>query len=158
MPDSNTAMPWMTAWIELQRQWVEAAARVPGASGDALRALFADRYQQVFTPEFARLAPVPDPLLADAAVVARWQGAMQRFGLQIAAIASDASRRLSAELLSDDAALPPVTSLRQLHRLWIECGEAAYAAAAHGDEYAKAQAELLGAWVELQAAPRCARP
>jgi len=158
MPDSNTAMPWMTAWIELQRHWVEAAARVPGASGEALRALFADRYRETFTPEFAHLAPVPDPLPADAAVVTRWQAAMQRFGLQVAAIANDASRRLSAELLSDDPGLRPVTSLRQLHALWIECGEAAYAAAAHGEEYATAQAELLGAWVELQAASRCARP
>ena len=148
----------MAAWIELQRQWVEAAARVPGASGDALRALFADRYQRVFTPNFARLAPVSDPPPADAAAVMRWQAAMQRFGLQIAAIASDASRRLTAQLLSDDAGLPPVTSLRQLHRLWVECGEAAYAAAAHGDEYATAQADLLAAWVELQAASRHPRP
>ena len=151
-------MPWMTAWIDLQRQWAEAAARVPGASHEAMRALFADRYQQVFTPEFARIAPLSDPLHADAAAVSRWQAALQRFGLQIAAIADDASRRLSAELLSDDAGSPPVTSLRLLHALWIECGEAAYAAAAHRDEYAIAQAELLGAWVELQAAPRCARP
>ena len=51
-------MPWMTAWIDLQRQWVEAAARVmPAASSEAMRAIFADRYRQLFTPEFARIAP-----------------------------------------------------------------------------------------------------
>lgn len=150
-------MPWMSAWIDLQRQWVEAAARVPGASNDAMRAIFADRYRQLFTPEFARSAPVPDPLRASAAAMTRWQAATHRFGLQIAAIAADASQRLAAQLLSDEAGLPPVTSLRQLHTLWIECGEAAYAAAAHGDEFAEAQAELLGAWVELQAASRGAR-
>jgi len=151
-------MPWMTAWIDLQRQWVEAAARVPGASNDAMHAIFADRYRQLFTPEFARIAPVPDPLRASAAALTRWQAAMQRFGLQVAAIANDAAQRLTGLLLSDDAGLPPVTSLRQLHELWIECGEAAYAAAAHGDEFAEAQAELLGAWVELQAVARGARP
>lgn len=148
----------MTAWIDLQRQWVEAAARVPGASNEAMRAIFTDRYQQMFTPEFARFAPEPDPLRAGAAAMARWQAATQRFGLQIAAIANDASRRLAALLQSDDATLPPVTSLRQLHALWIECGEAAYATAAHGDEFAEAQAELLSAWVELRAASRGARP
>jgi hypothetical protein len=148
----------MSAWIDLQRQWVEAAARLPGASNDAMRALFVDRYLQIFTPEFARLAPVRDPSPADAAMAKRWQAAMQRFGLQIAAIANDASRRLVAQLLADDAGLPPVTSLRQLHALWIDCGEAAYAEAAHGDEFAEAQAELLGAWVELCAASRRAPP
>ena len=148
----------MTAWIDLQRQWVEAAARVPGASNDAMRAIFADRYRQLFTPEFAHIAPVPDPLHASAAAMTRWQAATQRLALQIAAIANDASQRLNGLLLSDDPGLPPVTSLRQLHTLWIECGEAAYAAAAHGDEFAEAQAELLGAWVELQAASWSAQP
>lgn len=151
-------MPWMTAWIDLQRQWVEAAARVPGASADAMRAIFAERYRQSFTPDFVRIVPVPDPLPASAAAMARWQAATQRLGLQIATIANDASQRLSARLQSNDAGLPLVTSLRQLHVLWIECGEAAYAAAAHGDDYAEAQAELLGAWVELQAASRRAQP
>lgn len=148
----------MTSWIDLQRQWVEAAARVPGASNDAMRAIFTDRYQQLFTPELARSAPVPDPSQSSAAALARWQSATQRFGRQIAAIANDASQRLAALLLSEDAGLPPVTSLRQLHEMWIECGEAAYAAAAHGDEFAEAQAELLGAWVEVRAASRGARP
>jgi hypothetical protein len=49
-----------------------------------------------------------------------------------------------------------VTTLRELHALWIDCGEAAWAAAAHGEEFAEAQAELLAAHVELaaMAAPR----
>ena len=42
-------------------------------------------------------------------------------------------------------------NLRELHSLWIDCGEAAYAAAAHRDEFAAAQAELLAAFVELRA-------
>lgn len=112
----------------------------------------------MFTPEFARIAPVADPVRASAAAWTRWQAALQRFVLQMTAIARDASQRLTALLLSNDAGLPPVTSLRQLHALWIECGEAAYAAAAHGEEFAAAQAELLDAWVELQAASRLAPP
>jgi hypothetical protein len=42
--------------------------------------------------------------------------------------------------------------LRELHELWIECGEAAYAAAAHGEEFSAAQAELLAAMIEMHAA------
>jgi hypothetical protein len=151
-------MPWMSSWIDLQRQWIEAAARLPGASDEAMRAIFADRYRQLFTPELAHFVATPDPLRAGAAAMTRWQAATQRFGLQIAAIANDASLRLIAQLRSDDAGLPPVTSLRQLHALWIDCGEAAYAAAAHGDEFAAALAELLDAWVELQGASQGARP
>ena len=45
----------------------------------------------------------------------------------------------------------PITSLRELHALWVECGEAAYSQAAHREEFAAAQAELLSALVELRA-------
>ena len=188
MPDSSNAMPWLTAWIDLQRQLVEQlpkaprndddalrrlcgvggeyvgiaddwwrlfaapgaspAATTPAAHIEAMRALFSHRYQQLFMPEIAR-AP---------ATTQRWQAAVQRFAQQVAAVANDASRRLSAALMAEDAGLPPITSLRQLHELWVDCGEAAWAAAAHGDEFAEAQAELLAAWVESCAAARRAQP
>ena len=60
------------------------------------------------------------------------------------------SLRLAAELADPAASGPPVTSLRQLHDLWVECGEQAYRAAAQGDAFATAQAELLMAMVELR--------
>lgn len=188
MPDSSNAAPWLAAWIDLQRQLVpqlpeaprdeddalrrlcgvggeyvgiagdwwrlfaapgaSARAATPAAHIEAMRALFSHRYQQFFMPEIAR-APV---------TTQRWQAAAQRFAQQVAAVANDASRRLSAALMADDAGLPPITSLRQLHELWVNCGEAAWAAAAHGDEFAEAQAELLAAWVESVAAARRAPP
>lgn len=120
-------------------------------------ALFSDRYRRLFTPEFASNAAAPDPLRGDGAATLRWHAATRRFGQQAAAIAVDASQRFARLLLSDDAGLPPVTTLRQLHELWIECGEAAYAAAASGDEFVDAQVELLTAWVELRALQRRAR-
>jgi hypothetical protein len=198
MDDRSNALPWMTAWIDLQRKLVEQAPQIPGDGGEAMRrlygfggeyvgiagdwsrlfaapgagtstampaggqeamrALFADRYRQSFAPEIARIAVALEPAQKNAAVMQRWQAAIQRYGLQVAAIANDASRRLSAALLSDDVSLPPVTSLKQLHALWVDCGEAAYAAAAHGEEFAGAQAELLAAWVETCAAARQAQP
>jgi hypothetical protein len=39
-----------------------------------------------------------------------------------------------------------------LRALWIDCGEAAWAEAAHREAFAAALAELLAAWVELRAA------
>jgi hypothetical protein len=64
--------------------------------------------------------------------------------------AAVSSRPLSAS----GPAAPPVTTLRELHALWIECGEAAWAAAAHRDEFAEAQAELLAAHVEFAASAK----
>jgi poly(hydroxyalkanoate) synthase III subunit E len=93
----------------------------------------------------------PESTRSDAAWL-RMQQAGERYARLALAIATDAGRRLVAALSASGPAAPPVTSLRELHALWIECGEAAWAAAAHGDEFAAAQAELLAAHVELAAA------
>lgn len=170
MPDPSDSMPWLSAWIEAERKLLGQSAMTPagdyvGLAGDwwrmfgaataqpapdleSLRAPLIDRYRQLFTPAFAVTPVAPDPL-RDGAATIRWQAATRRFGEQVAAVAGDAFRRLALALASDDLTLPPITSLRELHELWIECGEAAYAAAAHGDEFAEAQGELLAAWVEL---------
>lgn len=116
---------------------------------ESLRADLTARYQQMFMPAFARAADLQPPEPAIAIAHGRWQSALQRAGQQTAAIAQDAFQRFSAALASTDAALPPITRLRELHELWIECGEAAYAAAAHREAFADTQAELLAAFVEL---------
>jgi hypothetical protein len=67
-------------------------------------------------------------------------------------IAADAFERLSAALTSSDPEAAPITSVRALHELWIDCGEAAYAAVARTPAYAEAQSELLAAIVEWRAA------
>lgn len=188
MPDSSDEMPWMTAWIGVQRNLLEQAARAAGGNDDAMRrlsgfggdylgiaadwlrsaatpadlesmqALFIDRYRQLFTPEMTRGLAGLVPSQGSAAATMRWQSAAQRIGELVTAIAGDAFRRLSAALQSNDVTLPPIASVRGLHELWIECGEAAYAAAASREEFADAQVELLAAWVELQGERRRARP
>lgn len=185
MTDSRDSLPWVTAWTEVQRRLLGQAAGAPGgdcvgvaadwwrlfgtqAAGavtasspadlESLRALFIDHYRQWFTPEIALGPAARDPMHDGVAATMRWQAATRRFGQLTMEIAGDAFRRLSAALVNDDVALPPITSLRELHELWIECGEAAYAAAAHGDEFADALAELLAAWVELCAERRRACP
>lgn len=131
---------------------------MPAADPEAMCALFSNRYRQLFAPEIASAAIALAPAQRNAAAMQRWHAALQRYGLMVTDIANDASRRLSAALQSDDAGLPPITSLRQLHAQWVDCGEAAWAAAAHGEEFAQAQAELLAAWVETCAAARQAQP
>jgi len=191
MPADASPIPWMNAWLAVQRdlsrlaEWrprvahenAQAGAEPPaeamrrllefgndyaGIAADCwrqlqggepdlggLRAGLVERYQRLFMPVIGPHAGAANPLASSAAFV-RCQLASQRFGRHAAAIAIDAFERLSASLATNDPAASPVTSLRQLHELWIECGEAAYAAHAHGDEFADAQAELLASHVELR--------
>ena len=119
------------------------------ASLEALSAPLIERYLKLFMPP--GLVPAePGPAQGGAAWL-RVQHAAERYARLAASIATDAGRRLVAALSVSGPAAPPVTSLRELHALWIDCGEAAWAAAAHREEFAAAQAELLAALVELRA-------
>jgi hypothetical protein len=137
---------------------VAAAAFAAGPSGtaslNAFSAPLIERYRQFFTP--AGLVPVAPAGAQAGAAWLRMQQASERYGRLALDIATDAGRRLVAALSASGPAAPPVTTLRELHALWVECGEAAWAAAAHRDEFAEAQAELLSALVELRGgnAPR----
>ena len=125
-------------------------AQPPGAASlDALGKPLIDRYRQLFMPP-AFAAAAEGPAKAGAAFQ-RYQQAMQVYALQANAIAMNAGERLAEALARSGPEAPPITTLRELHSLWIDCGEAAYAAAAHRDEFAAAQAELLAAFVELRA-------
>jgi hypothetical protein len=117
---------------------------------NAIQQALAAHYQGLF----AAAAPAPPMAAAGAAAGAAWvryQEAAARSGMLFAAIAQDASRRLAQALAASGPDAPPITSLRQLHALWIECGEAAYHAAAHREDFAEAQAALVGALAELAA-------
>lgn len=109
-------------------------------------AALAASYQHFFMPA----APVPNPVAGSASAL-RLQRATQAFAQLSAGVAADAAARFQAALASTDPALPKITTLRALHELFIDCGEAAHAAAAHGPAWAQAQGELLNALVELRA-------
>lgn len=173
VPGPTLELPWMTAWLEAERALSRIAMQAPlaGFAGfgrdqagiaadlwkqlqsaepdlDGLRAGLIERYRRLFMPVVAPAAAA-GAVSPDAAFL-RCQRAAERFGRHATEIAIDAYGRLSAELATDDPAAPPITTLRELHELWVECGEAAYAAAAHGEEFAEAQAELLASLVELR--------
>lgn len=120
----------------------------PGAMAfDPLRVPLVGAYQQLFTP------PGPGPLdLATAGGDAflRWQRASERYAALVAGIANDAFGRLVRALGATGPGAAPITTLAELHALWIDSGEAAWADAAHREEFAEAQAELLAALASLK--------
>ena len=124
-------------------QYASLSQPVPGSFDPAT---LAASYQHLFMPA----APVPIAVTGTAGAQ-RLQRASQAFALLAAGAAADAAARFQAALGSTDPALPKITTLRALHGLWIDCGEAAHAAAAHAPAWAQAQAEILNALVELRA-------
>ena len=123
---------------------------VPGGQAfEALRQPVTSAYQQLFTPA----GPTHfDAAAAGGPALLRWQRASERYGSLVGAVANDAFARLSGALADGSPAAPPVTSLAALHAVWIDCGEAAWAEAAHREEFAEAQAELLAALAGLKVA------
>lgn len=156
---SSADPPWLAAARQRLADYAAdyaalAAAALPqtGAGGAPLAALQAslvERYRQFFTPP--GLLPVVPAAAHGGAAWLRAQQAQQHYARLALAIASEAGRRLLDALSASGPDAPPLTTLRELHALWIECGEAAWAAAARREEFAGAQAELLAAHAELAA-------
>jgi len=137
-------------YASLARQFLPAARSAPVDHLARLQQEFVERYRQSFAPDRATTDATAWTAGA-AAAVARYQAAWQRHAETLGAIARDAGERLLERLAAD--AGPPITTLRELNALWIDCGESAFADAAHGDAFAATQAELLAAYVELRALP-----
>jgi len=129
---------------------VFTAAGAPGVPGfDALRQPMIGAYQQLFTPA----GPGPlDAATAAGAAFLRWQRASERQAALLGAIAQDAFARFLRALEASGPGAPPITSIAALHALWIDCGEAAWAEAAHREDFAEAQAELLAALAGVKSA------
>ncbi len=134
----------------LQDCWRLFGTALPPAEFASLQAECQQRYQRLFMPAAAMPVAAADDGPAILAAAERCRQATSRFALQTSAIAADAFARFTTAVASTNETMPKITTLRELHDLWIECGEAAYGAAAHGESYAEAQAELLTALIELR--------
>ena len=152
MNGSAQAPPFMAAWLEAQHAFARlvgtALATDPAASASPQS--FAEPYRLLFA--LAGLPVAGSGTAAPDASIRRYQQAAERVGKLLTDTAADAARRLDASLAADGPDALPITSLRELQALWIDCGEAAWSAAAHREEFAEAQAELLAAWVALRVA------
>ena len=124
----------------------------PGPAGglEQLRDALKEKFARLYLPAIGPLQGQQQTGERLMAATLRWQRAAARISELLAAVAADAVEKLIAALTGPGASGPPVTSLRQLHDLWVECGERAYAGVAHGDDYAAAQADLLMAMVEMR--------
>jgi polyhydroxyalkanoate synthesis regulator phasin len=81
----------------------------------------------------------------------RYQQALGRFSEMLARVSSDAVERLTKRIVKRSQSGEQIGSFRAVYDLWVDAGEEAYAAAAHGAEFAKAQADLNEALMELKA-------
>jgi len=81
----------------------------------------------------------------------RYQQALAKFGELLARVSGDAVDRLSRRVVKRASGDAPIGSFRAMYDLWVESGEEAFAAAAHGADFARAQAELNDALMELRA-------
>lgn len=142
---------FLAAWVQAQQALAQFAGS--GAAGDPAagpaQQLFADGYRRFFAAP--GLLPSGAGVAAGGAALQRYQAAAQRFGTLIGEAAIDAGRRLGEALAASGSQAPPIRTLRELRAVWIDCGEAAWASAAHREAFAAALAELLAAWVELRA-------
>jgi polyhydroxyalkanoate synthesis regulator phasin len=84
----------------------------------------------------------------------KYQQALGRFGELLSRVSGDAVGRLARRVARRVQSEEPIGSLRAMYDLWVDAGEEAYAAAAHGPEFAKAQAELNDALMGLKAEQR----
>lgn len=143
--------PFLAAWLEAQQAFARlSVATIP--SGPAARPA-QPSFTELYRPLF--VLPGLPSIGADAArtgeSMQRYQRAAATVGGLLNEAAADAGRRFGAALADDRPDAVPITSLRELQTLWIDCGEAAWSAVAHREEFAVAQAELLAAWAMLRA-------
>jgi Poly(R)-hydroxyalkanoic acid synthase subunit (PHA_synth_III_E) len=128
---------WMGAWQSTQMDFAVLAQAWSKPGQQAI----IEQYRRLFAPPSVAVTGASE----SAPAMDRYRRAAERHGEIVSRIAADAGRRLAAALAASGPDAPPITSLRELHALWIECGEAAWSAAARGDDFAEAQAELVAA-------------
>ena len=152
MNGSSGAPPFLAAWLEAQQALTRlaGAALATNPAASAAPPSFAESYRLLFA--LGGLPAAGAGTGAPGAAMRRYQRAAERIGKLLTDTAADATRRLDAALAADGPDALPITSLRELQALWIDCGEAAWSAAAHREEFAEAQAELLAASVALRVA------
>jgi polyhydroxyalkanoate synthesis regulator phasin len=152
------------AWKALEAAQGASAAQADLARQlDSLKTQFAQGFAQVFPGMASAGVPAPGALPAlgparerqqaaerFAQAAARYQQAFAAFTTLLGRVSSGAVERLAQRLSEGAGAGTAPGSLRAVYDLWVECGEQAYAAAAHTPEFSKAQAELYDALLDLR--------
>ena len=80
----------------------------------------------------------------------RFQQALANFSQLLGKVSGEAVERLAKRVAKRAQSNQPIDSFRAMYDLWVESGEEAFAAAAHGADFARAQSELNDALMELK--------
>jgi polyhydroxyalkanoate synthesis regulator phasin len=80
----------------------------------------------------------------------RYQQALANFSQLLVRVSGEAVERLARRVAKRAESSEPIGSFRAVYDLWVDSGEEAFAAAAHGPEFARAQSELNDALMELK--------
>ena len=83
-------------------------------------------------------------------VALRYQQALANFSQLLGKVSGEAVERLAKRVAKRAQSNQPIDSFRAMYDLWVESGEEAFAAAAHGADFARAQSELNDALMELK--------
>lgn len=130
------------------KTWREAWSSAAGAQ-HAPAPQFADLLAQ--TPAIGPLREHTETWRAVAAAQADYQKLEREFRAVLMGVQSDALDLVQERLRERDAGAQSIKDARELHRLWVECGERVFAKVAHSDAYCKLQAELGNALTRLRA-------
>ncbi|MEJ2760371.1 MAG: poly(R)-hydroxyalkanoic acid synthase subunit PhaE [Gammaproteobacteria bacterium] len=132
-------------WRSLLESWNRALAVMPdelfrGADGDALRSI-TDRFLALPAagPGADYLAVVRDTLK----LWGDYQEHCRHYCRVFHRLGSEALDRLEQRIRKRGSEEKPITSLRELYALWIDCNEEVYAEFAAGEEYAVLYADLV---------------
>jgi hypothetical protein len=147
--DSSTASSAPPRSFEdLLNSWRGAWSSAAGAQ-PASATQFADLLGQ--TPAIGPLREHTETWRAIAAAQAEYQKLEQELRAVMMGVQSDALDLVQERLRERNAGAQPIKDFRELHKLWVECGERVFAKVAHSDAYCKLQAELGNALTRLRA-------
>lgn len=88
---------------------------------------------------------------AVAAAQADCQKLEQELRVVMMGVQNDALDLLQKRVRERNEGAQPIKDFRELHRLWVDCGEQVFAKVAHSDAYCKLQADLGNAMTRLRA-------
>lgn len=137
-----------------------AAWRSARWGGDAAGFTTASALLAPWLEAMAKMSPVgaARPYVNDARELAQLQAEClqleEALTLLLQRVQHQALTELQARVAERSRSDEPVRNFRQLYELWIECGERAYAAVAHGDEFIKLQTDFMNRTMRMRVVQR----
>lgn len=174
----STETDWIRGWIEQQREQLQRFSALGGADSAQLTSQLRDlgmRWLDIVgawhsawagaptgsMPRFSDLLDQLPPLgLAReqtqawrdlAAAQAECQKLEQELRAVLLRVQADALELVEQRVREREQSGAAISTFRELYDLWVECGELVYEKVAHSDAYAKLQAQLGNATIQLRA-------